>query len=698
MLRNRSISWEDAGLALALGIIIATIAVLVPRISEAMGLDHVSQGSLLVRDQDTGVYTELTHLDTDVQIAVTGPIARSRLTQRFYNASEQWVEALYAFPLPENAAVDSMRFLIGDRIIEGQIKEKQEARQTYEAAKKAGKKAGLVEQHRPNLFSSAVANIPPKGEVEIQIEYQQRLQWKDNKFSLRFPMAITPRYVPARDLPPTDVLRSQQNLQGGWQVLPGELPTRIKTPTEATGITEPTNVVRLSIMLTPGFPIGELRSLYHQIDREESDAGVEITLHNEAVSANRDFVLEWENAEKAQPTTAFFTESTEHGEFGLLMVIPPAVEPRTVSPRELTFIIDTSGSMAGQSLIEAKAALLSGLEDLTPNDAFNIVEFNSVTRKLFDRPLKASLDAIRIARRFVSSLQATGGTEILPAFMEVLDGTSGASGRLQQIVFLTDGAVGNERDIFQFIQGNLGDHRLFMVGIGSAPNSHFMVEAAHFGRGTYTHIGDTAEVRGKVEALFAKLKRPVLTGLQIKAKGLSNLVPRTVPDLYAGEPIILAMKVDEGQKKISITGRLGTTRWEQELDITHGTHQSGLRADWAREQIKQLIRSGVLGRSTEDVRKDVTSVALAHHLISPFTSLVAVDVTPSRPADAKLSSTALKSERVAGMPLTGSQDLQMAQTALGIEGRLLLGIALLMLALSLWVVSGWAAAKVRFQC
>jgi Ca-activated chloride channel homolog len=695
MLRKWLPSWEDIGLVLLIGALVAGLGILIPRISWGIGLDQVSQGSLLVTDPLSGGLTELPRLHTDVQIAVTGPIARSRLTQRFQNPSNEWAEALYAFPLPHNAAVDSLRMVIGDRTIEGQVREKQEARETYDAAKRAGHKASLVEQHRPNLFSAAVANIPPDGEVEIQIEYQQLLEWRENKFSLRFPMAITPRYIPARDLPPKDVLRSHQNLHGGWQVLPGELPVSIKSATEAADTAQPVNAVRLEVILMPGFPIGDLHSLYHSIERIDNDGLARITLRDLEVPADSDFVLEWGSAEEVQPTAAFFAETTEQGDYGLLIVVPPKVGPTSIPPREVTFIIDTSGSMGIESLLQAKAALLAGLDDLGANDAFNVIEFNSDARKLFLSPQVASPSSIRLARHFVGSLEATGGTEILSAFMAALESKSAVPNRLQQIVFITDGAVGNERDVFQFIQDNLEKQRLFMVGIGSAPNTHFMVESAHFGRGTYTQIGDTADVGQKIGDLFAALKRPVLTDLTLTAEGVSDLVPKMIPDVYSGETVVLAMKLTSEQKKVSLTGRLGAALWHQDFELTHGMHQSGLRINWAREKIRQLIRSEIEGRPSSEVRLAVTTMALRHHLVSPYTSLVAVDVTPSRPSDARLSSTAMKNERVAGMSI---QQVQMAQTALGIEGRLLVGFVLMALAALVWIVSWRAALKVRAQC
>jgi len=669
-------------IAFLIGALIAALVFLFPGWALANPVNNTTQGTLFVKHPGTDLHTELPQLSTDVEINVTGPIARTHVTQRFSNPSDQWTEALYAFPLPQNAAVDTLHMVIGGRTVVGKIKEKDEARKTYEAAKASGQRTALVEQHRPNIFSAAVANIPPNGEVEIKIEYQQKLEWKDNRFSIRFPMAITPRYVPKRKLPPTKIVHSKQNLIGGWQILPGELPQNIKTADQTEGTLNTQNLVRLAINLEAGFPLEGIRSFYHPIKEKKINGVIRIELLEGHTPANRDFVLEWQNAKKTKPTAAFFTEATDQGDFGLLMVLPPQTQPEAIPPRELTFIIDTSGSMGGQSIIQAKSALLEGLSDLRPYDTFNVVAFESSAHRLFTMAKPATDKALKIAKQWVQSLEANGGTEVMAAFMEAIKGSTDPSSRLQQIVFLTDGAVGNEQEVFQFVRDNLGNQRLFMVGIGSAPNSHFMTEAAHFGRGTFTHVGDVNEVGAKVKVLFDQLKRPNLTDLKLTAKGLTELTPTIVPDLYAGEPIVIAMKLQKGDGRLAITGRLGSTEWRQTLSIQNDVPQSGIRINWARAQIKQLMRSKIIGRPDHEIKREVTALALRHHLVSPFTSLVAVEVTPARPGSSELSQKVLKSEPVAGI---AARSIPMAQTALGIEWRLLGGLILIVFGSLLWL-------------
>jgi len=438
------------------------------------------------------------------------------------------------------------------------------------------------------------------------------------------------------------------------------------------------------INLDPGFPLERIRSLHHPIELSKRNDIVSVSLRDRFVVANRDFVLEWRNAERFKPTAAFFTESTEEGDYGLLMVLPPQFMPDKIPARDLTFIIDTSGSMGGRSLTQAKSALIEGLKDLTTGDTFNVIEFNSKTSRLFPSARIATAQNLEVAEKWVDQLEAGGGTEMLSAFIEAFDVAVSHTERLRQIVFLTDGAVSNEEEVFKYIRPNLGDQRLFMVGIGSAPNSYFMVEAAHFGRGTYTHIGNISEIPERMKSLFDQLKRPVLTDIKLTAKGLTDLTPAVVPDLYAGEPIVMAMKLDPGERQLGIVGRLGSTEWRKTLDIKRGVPNSGLRINWARERIKQWLRSGVRGVSSDEVKEKVTDLAMRHHLVSPYTSLIAVDQTVIRPDEKQLSSKAIKPERPAGLKSTS---IALAQTALGIEWRMLLGLILVLLAGFFWMTS-----------
>jgi Ca-activated chloride channel homolog len=638
-----------------------------------LSLAEIHHGSLLINSDQPGRYHALPTQDSRVRINVTGPIARAVVTQRFTNPGDTWMEALYAFPLPEDAAVDRLRLRIGERIVEGEIQEKQAARRTYEAAREQGQRAALVEQRRPNLFTTAVANIPPNGEVQVEIEYQQTLRWRDEQFSLRFPMAVTPRYTPA-------AMQQQMEMGEGWALLPGELPNRAEPATNDNGTLQ--NPVDLEITLAPGFALGEVKSHYHVVEQSTGSPGTQrIRLAADAHQANRDFVLSWTAAPGRQPQAAFFTEQVGDAHYGLLMLMPPTQDapelPRP--PREVQFIVDVSGSMSGERIRAAKAALVLALDTLDVGDHFNIVTFNHEAKTLWSQARPADVAHRNEARRFIQRLDADGGTDMLPALQRAFAQAASDSRALSQFVFITDGAVGNEHEVLQLIERKLGRTRLFTVGIGQAPNDHFMTEAARAGRGTFVSIAEEQDVGARMGELFAKIESPALTDLRFKLPVGADVLPNPIPDLYRGEPLVVAMKLDAVPHRATLTGRRGERDIEIDLGLTVTGESAGLSVLWARQKIQHWSRAEWRGEDADTVRRKILDLALSHHLVSDYTSLVAVDRTPARPADAELNAHALASNRPGDMQQV-ADSLVMASTSTDSFRALLASLGLMLLA------------------
>lgn len=636
----------------------------------SLGLNEVDSPSLLLPGEAAGRYRPAPLLALEADIRVTGPIARTTLVQEFRNPGSEWVEALYAFPLPEDAAVDHLRMVVGERIIIGEIQEREQARATYAEARAAGQKAALVEQQRPNLFTTAVANIPPAGRVRIEIEYQQQLRWRDGEFSLRFPLAITPRYSP------TAAPQEQHfDLENGWSLLPGELPNAA----DLSGRVQIPAKIRLDIR--PGFAVDHVSSPSHPIIQRQQDGRITVQLADGPVRADRDFRIAWRPRPGAEPQAAFFTETTAQGDFGLLLLTPPQRPARLSLARELILVIDTSGSMGGEPIRAAREALLRALDSLRPGDRFNLIQFNSGSEALFRAPVAADPGHLEQARRYVRRLDAGGGTNMQPALQRALAKDHDIdSGVLRQIVFVTDGAVANEAQLFGLIHQKLGDDRLFTVGIGSAPNTWFMSEAARAGRGSYTTIARVAEVEQRMEALFRMLESPVLTSLQLDLPEARESLPDPIPDLYAGEPIQLVMRLDGPPAQARLRGRLGQQPWSAQLDLAGAADQAGIGVLWARQKIAHYQRQGTRGMDAGALRERILALALDHHLVSPYTSLVAVDRTPARPAEAGLDSHALKGELPAGISVP---TVSLAAGATASPLWLLLAALLLLLALSI---------------
>lgn len=619
-----------SGLVAAIALAVVTLALAGG--AQAASLNDAKTGTLMLRTGTAGEYVVAPKVETEVAIQVTGMIARTRLSQVFHNPGIEFAEGVYVFPLPEKAAVDHLWMRIGERVIEGQVKEKEDARRAYEKAKSEGRKAALVEQQRPNLFTNAVAHIGPGENVRITIEYQQTLAYEKGEYRLRFPLAVTPRYVPgsASDAIP-DVPKA---------IEAGEFDGPAQEPGYAGhDCGGPVNPVDIAVVIDVGMPIANVVSSYHEaVVQKEGGHRTAVYLTQEQESADRDFELKWTVAPGAAPQAALFTQDIAGTGYALIMVVPP--EPNAAEraafqrvPRETILIVDTSGSMAGASMEQARAAVIHALSTLTERDRFNVLEFNSITRPLYSMgALPATPQNLANARAWVASLKAGGGTEMAPALEFALDGRE-TSGYLRQVVFMTDGGVANEDALFKLIERRLGSSRLFTVGIGSAPNGHFMTKAAQFGRGTFTQIGDVREVEEKMRALFARIEAPVLQDVAIRwadGRAVETFPPR-VPDLYLGEPIIVSASAAHFAQ-VTVSGTRGNQPWSVVLTPARDGDANGVGALWARAKIASLMDEMTRGADATAIRPQVVKVALEHHLVSAYTSLVAVDVSVTNPA------------------------------------------------------------------
>ncbi len=612
--------------------------------------DQMEGGALLLRTDEPGLYAPAPILKTVIDVAVAGPIARAVVTQRFQNPAQVFVEGKYIFPLPENAAVDTLKMRIGDRLIEGEVKEREEAKEIYETAKAEGFKASLVEQERPNLFTTSVANIGPGETVVIQIEYQETLAPRDGAFGLRVPLVVAPRYVAE---PRIDTVKFGPN---GWELV-ADVPVpdadRISAPivdprddAEAGTVRNP---VELTVSLDAGFPLGPIRSPYHKVAIDPAGpTGARVRVEG-PVSADRDFYLSWRPARLSEPYLAVFTEQKDAARHYLMMLTPPAVEEIGAErkPREVIFVQDVSGSMAGESIEQAKKGLEMAVRRLRPEDRFNLIVFNDKYGQLFDAPVAATPEHLDRAVRAVRALEADGGTEMLPALeAALLDDAPEDADRIRQVVFLTDGAVGAEREMLRLIERDLGRSRLFTVGIGSAPNSYFMVRAAETGRGSFVFIGDLGEVRERMEQLFAKIETPALTDLSLSVEGWSSAEswPNPLPDLYAGDPVVATVRVAESSRDAAepalTVSAAGGAAWGRRVPLSEAVERAGVSKLWARQRIRALealsLSPDVDQQGREAIDAEILGTALTHGLVSRLTSLVAVDVTPTRPVDAPL--------------------------------------------------------------
>ncbi|MFN0192743.1 MAG: marine proteobacterial sortase target protein, partial [Aestuariivirga sp.] len=459
-------------------------------------------------------------------------------------------------------------------------------------------------------------------------------------FSLRLPLVVAPRYMPEPLVQSVDFSKESK---GFGTTVNDPVPDRdrISPPVLNPKTHGPVNPVSITVNLNAGFALGEVKSHHHQVAITSLDAqSRRVALDGGDVPADKDFELTW-TASGDAPQAGLFKETVNGQDYLLGFVTPPGeAGPAVVAPREIIFVIDNSGSMDGPSMVQAKDSLIYGLNELKPTDRFNVIRFDDTYDVLFPDAVDANRVNIINAKNWVSNLSADGGTEMLaPMEAALRDSNPSDTATLRQVVFLTDGAVANEQQLFEMISKGRGRSRVFMVGIGSAPNSYLMTRAAELGRGTFTHIGEAAQVTARMAELFNKLGNPAVTDLRATIDGSTvKLTPDMLPDLYRGEPVMFMAEGKAIAGTIKITGMIGKQPWEVSLPLANAAPGSGISKLWARRRIADFEVASTLGQmSYEDANKQVLAMALTHQIVSSQTSLIAVDKSPKRPAGERLT-------------------------------------------------------------
>ncbi|MCW1430748.1 marine proteobacterial sortase target protein [Novosphingobium sp. JCM 18896] len=662
--------------------------------------DPAVGGALMLQGKGVATTMPAVRLGTDMDVTVSGQILRVRVTQAFRNTSDKWMEATYLYPLPDDGAVDTLKMVVGQRVILGKIKRRQEAREIYDQAKAEGRKAGLVESDRPNLFRNSVANIGPGETVLISIEYQAPVRQLGGEFAMRLPLVVGPRYVPPHTLTDGAALADATRV-----IAP------LADPALASVLGRSLNPVSITVHLAPGFVPANVISPYHKI--AVVDAGPAertVTLAAGEEPADRDFELRWRSA-SADPTIGLFRQALAGQQYVMATITPQAkVEAGKLAPREMIFVIDNSGSMGGESMAAAKASLLHALSTLRPEDRFNVIRFDDTMTQLFDHVTPASAEQVALARRFTEGLDAAGGTEMLPALKAALVDDNPDDPGLRQVVFLTDGDLSNEKEMMAEIAAHADRSRVFMVGIGSAPNNFLMRRMAETGRGTYTNIGDGGEVMAKMTALLNRLTAPAVRELAARVEGSAlSLTPARLPDLYAGEPLVLLGKGDRIEGKLVVSGKIGDKPWSQTVDLDRATDSPSVARLWANRRIGDVEAQRWSGQIESEAADDaIAELGLTYNIVTTQTSLVAVDETPARPEGARLTREDLPLllpkgwdfDRLLGKdapapaasapPPEQEQQMDLPQTATGFLGAIYRGLALLGLGLA-----GLAASRRR---
>ncbi|MCC6859544.1 MAG: VWA domain-containing protein [Bryobacterales bacterium] len=556
---------------------------------------------------------------TAVQAEITGFTARVNVTQVFQNPFRETIEAVYTFPLPNRAAVDSMVMLIGDRTVRGKIKRREEARAIYEEARSRGRTAGLLDQERPNIFTQSVANILAGQQVKITISYVETLNYEEGEYGFVFPMVVGPRYIPGRPA-------GQQG--GGWSPDTDRVPdaSRITPPVARPG-TRAGHDISVEVALDAGMPVDRLRSVNHEIDFERPSATrARVRLRERAVIPNRDFVLRYDVAGRRISDAVLTHRGSRGGFFTLILQPPERVTLAEVTPKELVFVLDTSGSMSGFPIEKAKETMKLALESLYPQDTFNLITFAGDTHILFPSPAPASEANLRRAQEFLAARRGSGGTEMMKAVRAALEASENQAA-VRIVCFMTDGYVGNEAEIIAEV-GRHPNARVFSFGIGNSVNRYLLDKMAEIGRGEVEYVSLNEDGSAAAKRFHERVRNPLLTDVSIDWGGLpvQDVYPKRVPDLFAAKALVLSGRYSGAARgMIRINGKVAGRPWSRQVfvDLPAGeARHDVLPVLWARNRIEDLLDEQFAG---EEARERVTELALEYQLMSPFTSFVAVE-------------------------------------------------------------------------
>ena len=565
-----------------------------------------TQGSLFAFDSKGKALGESPLKSTSVRVEIRGPLARVTVEQEFSNNFGKPIEAVYTFPLSNTGAVDRMAIKIGERSIRGKIMRREDADKAYEKAKKEGKTAALLDQDRPNVFSQRVANILRSERIVVKISYVERLASRDGGYEFVFPMVVAPRYSPkgrrvSSASPRIDKTRSGQNIS-------------------------------IEVDLDAGFPLENITSPLHEIIIADlSPSKRKIRLSRLAEIPNRDFVLRYDFTGQ-RITDSILTESHGDGGFFLLQTAPPEdFRIEDVRPKEIVFVLDTSGSMEGFPIEKAKESMMLAIKGLYPRDRFNVITFAGETQILFERPVPATPENIAAANEFLQSRKGSGGTEMMKAIEAAFAGSETGE-HLRIVCFMTDGLVSNEDGILRTIQRN-PKARVFAFGIGDSVNRFLLDGMARQGRGEVEYVTLSDDGSAGARRFHRRIRNPLMTDISIDWRDLpvTELAPSTIPDLFDVKPVFILGRYRKGPGgEITIKGTTSGQPIERTVPVKFPesqSHQGAIGALWARARIEEL--SSDLRTSpdfeAELLKEEITRLALEFNLASQYTSFVAVE-------------------------------------------------------------------------
>src|SRR5829696_1782786 len=569
-------------LLLALGVI-ALAVFLALRSSETTVLAQTGDapGSLTVVDLAGKPKATCPLKHTDVKAEISGFLSRVVVTQQFENPFKEKIEAVYTFPLPQRAAVDDMTMIVGERTIRGKILPREEAQAAYDAAKSSGRVASLLDQERPNIFTQSVANILPGEQVKITISYVETLQYENGAYEFVFPMVVGPRYVPG-------VVKEDRR---GTDQVPDASRIRPKSPPAGM---RSGHDISLEVSLDAGLIVDTVESKTHPVDILRPDVrSARLRLKESSTIPNKDFSLRYDVAGRAIQDALLTHRSEKGGFFTMILQPPDRVTAEDVMPKELVFVLDTSGSMNGFPIEKAKETMKLALDNLYPSDTFNLITFAGDTEILFPKPVPATRANLRKAQAFLESRTGQGGTEMMTAIKAALEPSDDQS-HIRIVSFMTDGYVGNDMEIISEIQKHQ-NARVFAFGIGSSVNRFLLDKMAEAGRGEAEYVSLDDDGSAAARRFHERVRNPLLTDISIEWNGLpvADVYPQRIPDLFGAKPVVVTGRFTApGRATIRLKGKVAGNDFVRDVLVefpeTMASHDV-LASLWARRRIDDLM-------------------------------------------------------------------------------------------------------------
>ncbi|NET57320.1 MAG: after-VIT domain-containing protein [Symploca sp. SIO2E6] len=574
-------------------------------------------GGLYVQSED-GQQQVFPLKHTKVDAKVAGNVSQVEVTQTFTNPFDDPLEAVYVFPLPDEAAVSDMEITIGDRVIKGEIKKREEAQQIYEEARRQGKTAGLLEQERANIFTQSLANIKPGEQINVTIRYTDSLKFEGGDYEFVFPMVVGPRYIPGTEI----------DSSGDTDQVPDA--SRITPPVLKPG-TRSGHDIEVTVAIDAGVPVQKLHSPSHQIRSQRRGKTFLVQLGNEDTIPNKDLILRYQVAGEQTQTTVLTQADKQGGHFAAYLIPALEYQPEEIVPKDVVFLMDTSGSQRGEPLRQSKELMRRFINGLNPEDTFTIIDFANTATQLSPQPLANTPRNRNQALKYIDALQANGGTELMNGIRAVMNFPPASEERLRSVVLLTDGYIGNENQVIAEVQQQLpSGNRLYSFGVGSSVNRFLLNRLAEVGRGAVQIIRQDEPTAEVTEKFFRQINNPVLTNIQVTWEGEGQspeIYPTEPADLFANQPLVLFGRQSESRNgTLSIKGTTaggGTYEETIRVNFNRGSNNQAIAQLWGRARIKDLMNQMFTGETKSRVEA-VTQTALAYRLLSQYTAFVAV--------------------------------------------------------------------------